>query len=594
MYLRYFGLQEEPFSIAPNPSYLYMSDRHREALAHLLYGVGVGGGFVLLTGEVGTGKTTISRCLLQQLPENTDIAYILNPFLSATELLATICDELGIDTGDDKDSLKNLTDCLYHFLLENHSKGRNTVLLIDEAQHLQFEVLEQIRLLTNLETNTKKLLQIIFVGQPELQALLEKPVLRQLAQRITARCHINPLNYNETREYIRHRLHIAGLPANQELFSSSIVKEIHKKSGGIPRLINVLCDRTLLGTYAQNKSHIDQATLKQAAIEVMGSENGMHRGSRQPSSSASWLPSLAVGILLIAGVALAWWQWPTLLAEFRQAPLATSENAPGQPAGPEPALAQATKTASTAQGNTSSEQAVAEILTADKFSPQNPSAARLPEQQETGVIATPAWFGNQNDAINEILRHAKLVISGAREPCLQLTKIGLRCEFKSAENWQELRQFNRSAVLELGSPDKQITYAPLISMNDTFALISINGQTRQLALTELGELWNGNFIFFWQPPADFERPVALGDRARIVAWVALKFAEIDQQPQALSGEKFSPELFERIKLFQRENNLADDGIIGMKTLLKLNEKLGLAKTTLDELYIAQSSPITKG
>ncbi|MDQ6966306.1 MAG: AAA family ATPase, partial [Mariprofundaceae bacterium] len=190
LYAQHFRLSEAPFSIAPNPRFLFMSEQHREALAHLLYGVNGRGGFVLLTGEVGTGKTTISRCLLQQLPENTDVAFILNPFLDATELLATICDEFNLRIFEDKQSLKNLNDHLYNFLLDNHGKGRNTVLLIDEAQHLQFEVLEQIRLLTNLETDSKKLLQIIFVGQPELRQLLARPALRQLAQRITARFHI--------------------------------------------------------------------------------------------------------------------------------------------------------------------------------------------------------------------------------------------------------------------------------------------------------------------------------------------------------------------------------------------------------------------
>jgi general secretion pathway protein A len=248
MYHSYFGLQEEPFSIAVNPRYLFMSARHRDALAHLLYGVGGGGGFILLTGEVGTGKTTINRCLLEQLPEQTDIAIILNPALNALELLASVCDELGIDYAQADTSLKTLTDRLHEFLLENHRRGRNTVLLIDEAQHLQFDVLEQIRLLTNLETNTRKLLQIVLVGQPELSAILAKPELRQLNQRITARYELQPLNLGETDAYIRHRLQVAGLPANQELFPPRVVRGIHRKTRGIPRLINVLCGRMLLGT----------------------------------------------------------------------------------------------------------------------------------------------------------------------------------------------------------------------------------------------------------------------------------------------------------------------------------------------------------
>ena len=212
MYYQYFGLSEAPFSIAVDPRYLFMSHRHRDALAHLLYGVGAGGGFIVLTGEVGTGKTTLNRALLAQLPDTADVAIVLNPALDAAELLATVCDELAIPyERADAGSLKALTDCLHRFLLDNHARGRKTVLLIDEAQHLSVEVLEQIRLLTNLETDSKKLLHIILTGQPELSAMLARPELRQLNQRITARYDLAPLTRTETGSYIRHRLQIAGL-----------------------------------------------------------------------------------------------------------------------------------------------------------------------------------------------------------------------------------------------------------------------------------------------------------------------------------------------------------------------------------------------
>src|SRR6056300_1351515 len=246
MYHHYFGLAESPFSIAVNPRYLFMSARHRDALAHLLYGVGSGGGFILLTGEVGTGKTTINRCLLDQLPDSTDLAIVLNPALSAVELLATVCDEFEIEYPRDSLSLKRLTDALHGFLLDNHARGRRSVLMIDEAQHLDFDVLEQIRLLTNLETNDEKLLQIILIGQPELTEKLARPELRQLNQRITARYNLQPLNREETEAYIQHRLHVAGLAAGRTLFPKRVVREIHRRTQGIPRQINLLCDRTLL------------------------------------------------------------------------------------------------------------------------------------------------------------------------------------------------------------------------------------------------------------------------------------------------------------------------------------------------------------
>ena len=245
MYHQYFGLAEPPFSIAVNPRYLFMSGQHRDALAHLLYGVGGGGGFILLTGEVGTGKTTLNRCLLEQLPKDTDIAIILNPALSAVELLATACDELAIEYPKGTASLKVLTDALHQFLLSNYSADRKTVLMIDEAQHLNFDVLEQIRLLTNLETDERKLLQIILIGQPEAAAMLARPELRQLNQRITARFNLTALNFDETVVYIRHRLQIAGLSDNRSVFSDAALREVYRLTEGIPRLINLVCDRAM-------------------------------------------------------------------------------------------------------------------------------------------------------------------------------------------------------------------------------------------------------------------------------------------------------------------------------------------------------------
>ena len=299
MYHQYFGLNEAPFSIAVNPRYLFMSARHRDALAHLLYGVGAGGGFILLTGEVGTGKTTINRCLLEQLPQDTDIAIILNPALNAEQLLATACDELGIDYDREEPSLKSLTDALHRFLLDNHHRGRKTVLMIDEAQHLDFDVLEQIRLLTNLETNSEKLLQIILIGQPELAQLLARPELRQLNQRITARYNLEPLNLAETGSYIQHRLQVAGMAPDRVIFPQRVVRAIYQQTRGIPRLINLLCDRILLGAYGRNRSRADMDMLRLAAREVMGEE-------LQRSPSRGWLPWVAALLVLGLGSYLLW------------------------------------------------------------------------------------------------------------------------------------------------------------------------------------------------------------------------------------------------------------------------------------------------
>ena len=268
MFLSYFGLREPPFSITPDPRFLYMSARHREALAHLVYGVGEHGGFVQLTGEVGTGKTSVCRCLLEQLPSHVDLALVLNPRLSPVELLAAVCDELRIPYPAGTTSSKELVDRLYRHLLDAHARGRRTVLIIDEAQSLAPEVLEEVRLLTNLETTREKLLQVILIGQPELGAILDQPRLRQLAQRVTARYHLEPLSLGETRAYVRHRLAVAG--RGGPVFTGVAMRVLHRRSRGIPRLINAIADRALLGAYTRERSQVDGETVRRAAAEVLG------------------------------------------------------------------------------------------------------------------------------------------------------------------------------------------------------------------------------------------------------------------------------------------------------------------------------------
>ncbi|MDH3439051.1 MAG: AAA family ATPase, partial [Betaproteobacteria bacterium] len=293
MYLSYFGFAEAPFSIAPDPRYLYLTRSHQEALAHLLYGVNGDGGFVLLTGEVGTGKTTVCRCLLEQIPGSCDVAYIFNPRLTVEELLSTICVELGIACPPDNTSIKVFVDCINAYLLDANARGRHTVLIIDEAQNLSAEVLEQMRLLTNLETNQRKLLQIILLGQPELAEMLAQPALRQLAQRIVARYHLGSLSKPEVGPYVRHRLEVSG--TQRQLFPEALMGRLYRLSRGVPRIINVLCDRALLGAYTQGKERVDRATLAQAAREVFGQRTAQRR---------SMLQAVSTVLMLAAGVAL--------------------------------------------------------------------------------------------------------------------------------------------------------------------------------------------------------------------------------------------------------------------------------------------------
>src|ERR1700746_3834773 len=287
MYLSFFGLNEKPFAITPDPRYLYLSERHAEALAHLLYGINEAGGFVQLTGEVGTGKTTIVRSLLAQTPKNAEIALILNPRMTAPEFLLTICEELGIGVQDAAPgSLKDLVDILSDYLLRAHAAGKRVVLVVDEAQNLSPDVLEQVRLLTNLETNTQKLLQIILIGQAELRELLARNTLRPLAQRITGRYHLDPLSRAETSAYVLHRLRVAG--ATTEIVTAQALRETFRLSRGVPRLINVICDRALLGSYSLDRHRVTAPLVREAAAEVFGQR-----------MTPDWLPwAVTAGIAL--------------------------------------------------------------------------------------------------------------------------------------------------------------------------------------------------------------------------------------------------------------------------------------------------------
>ena len=301
MYERFYGLEERPFSITPDPRFVFLSRRHEDALAHLLYGVGRGGsgGFVQLTGEIGTGKTTLCRLMLDQVPEHTQIALILNPMLEPRELMRAICRELGAELPDRDAGLEDVGQCLNERLLQIHADGERAVLIIDEAQNMSRETLEQVRLLTNLETETDKLLQIILLGQPELRELLSRPSLRQLAQRITARYHLAPLVASETAEYVRHRIRVAGGPRCP--FPAAALRTLHRVSGGVPRLINIIADRSLMAGYARESDRITPAMVRKAASEVVvGDESG---GSRR---TAAVLAGVAVAAVIAVAATMVW------------------------------------------------------------------------------------------------------------------------------------------------------------------------------------------------------------------------------------------------------------------------------------------------
>jgi general secretion pathway protein A len=537
-----------------------MSARHRDALAHLLYGVGAGGGFILLTGEVGTGKTTLNRCLLEQLPHDTDIAIILNPALNAMELLATACDELGISYDTDNHTLKTLTDKLHSYLLENHARGRKTVLLIDEAQHLDFEVLEQIRLLTNLETHSEKLLQIILIGQPELSQMLAQPQLRQLNQRITARYNLEPLNQEETGAYIHHRLQVAGMPADRVIFPPRVVRGIYRRTRGIPRLINVLCDRILLGAYGRNKSRADMSMLRLAAREVMG-EDG------DKIEPASWVRPVLLAAVLLA--MCAWWALEYVLVQDEVAslePVAITDT----PITPQPARPR--------ESPEPEPSAPVEIV-------ETPPAAEslapaVQPQPEPEPQADPEWLFSPQEGESRLWAlNSSLPQPGAICPEPPLAE--LACVDDSADTWDDLLGLDRPLLLDLVTPERFSATVVLLGMEGRKAWVATARGVATVDLGGIGSQWTGRYRFLWHPPPGFERPLSVGDSSRAVARVAELFARLDDQPRALTDDTFNRALQQRVRLFQREQGLEDDGVVGVQTLLKLNERLGIDITAAD-------------
>ena len=531
MYQGHYGLKESPFSIAPDPRFLYLSGRHREALAHLLYGVGVGGGFILLTGEVGTGKTTLCRCLLEQLPENVRLAYVLNPRLSPVELLQTIIDELRIAPPDAKTSLKALTDVIAERLLENHRRGLSTVLMIDEAQHLSLEAMEQVRLLTNLETNDKKLLQIILIGQPELLERLAQPELRQLAQRITARYHLLPLNRDETGAYVLHRLQVAGVQRSP--FTGNALRALHYYSGGIPRLINTISERALLGGYAREKDRIDEAMMKIAAREVLGDLLYFKRASGERSP---W-PWLAAGCLMTASaVALALW-WPS-----GTEPLAATAKV-SEPAAAAPATNNATPP------------------------PPDPAMAGL-EALATALLGSTEPDRRGDAAAQELFAQWLGDYQPLRDGpfCSHVEAFGLRCESGFADQ-QLLLTYNLPAALKFYGGERGPFWVTLIALDAQRAVVRFGNREAELPLAQFQQLWSGEYQLLWQPPSGYSRPLAEGASGPQVIWLANALATFNGGTAGAVSARFDALLAEQVRTFQRERGLMPDGVAGVQTLI---------------------------
>lgn len=529
MYLSHFGLREPPFSITPDPRFLYMSARHREALAHLVYGVGEHGGFVQLTGEVGTGKTSVCRCLLEQLPAHVNLALVLNPRVTPVELLASVCDELRIAYPAGTTSSKDLVDRLHRHLLEAHTAGRRTVLIIDEAQNLSPEVLEEVRLLTNLETTRDKLLQVILIGQPELAAILDQPKLRQLAQRVTARYHLEPLSRPETRTYVRHRLAVAG--RGRAVFTEPGLRTLHRRSRGIPRLINAIADRALLGAYTREQPRVDAATVRRAAAEVLGEP---HRSWRR----WTWRAAAVALVAATGGLGL------VLLA-------------PGEVARDEAGRGGASPGPSLTAG------AAGPSGAASAASAGSASALRLAD-----VLRDPAVPATKGDALTVLLALWGIPAAGGPPDCETPPTAALEC-LASVGTWPKLRRLDLPAALELAGPEGERRYGVLTALTPSAATLRFGDRVVTAELTEVEPFWDGSFVVLWRPPPG-ALPLRRGASGPATDWLRQRMVwGGGAVPAAERGRPYDQGLVERVVAFQRARSLEPDGVVGGETAILL-------------------------
>jgi general secretion pathway protein A len=539
MYTSFFGLNEKPFAITPDPRYLFMSERHGEALAHLVYGVTESGGFIQLTGEVGTGKTTLVRTLLQnRLPDNADVAVVLNPRLSTLEFLETICEELGILRPEYKGSIKALVDALNKQLLHAYAEGRRVILVVDEAQNLSRDVLEQVRLLTNLETSKQKLLQIILIGQPELRDLLSRDDLRQLAQRVTGRYHLEPLTRDETAQYIEHRLRVAG--ALGEVFDSGAKREIFRLTDGVPRLINVICDRALLGAYSRELRRVNRRLIRRAAAEIKGIPYAV--------PWLRWaLPVIAAVAVVIIGASF----WSLLDADRTQLVEPPAPSADTNP-------------------NETAESAIEEISVVAKPAPE-PVPVPEPTLDEQLILAD--GLTRLDNAFTVLFELWGLEYSGG-DGCVQARNTGHACLINRG-SWSSLRQLDRPAILTLTDSRGDSHRVVLTALLGDHVELSIAGVRVTHPFMSVTDMWFGQYMLLWKPPNG--QPFALGPGAtdENVVWLRQSLVAIDERYRAdpLDSDIFDTALEQRVREFQRDHRLDVDGLVGRQTQIIINSLL---------------------
>ena len=552
MYLTHFGFTEWPFSNTPDPRFVYLSPRHEEALAHLLYGVRERGGFVQLTGEVGTGKTTTCRYLLAQLPEGVDVALVVNPMLTPEELLATVCDELGAAYPPETRTRKVFVDALYRHLLAAHARGRRTVLIIDEAQNLSPDALEQLRLLTNLETATDKLLQIILIGQPELTALLARTQLRQVAQRITARYHLLPFIERDTRGYVARRLQIAGQGLG--VFEPAAVLAVHRASRGVPRLINVICDRALLGAFAQGLRTVNARTVRRAAREVAG-EGGMRRESRVGAVVAAAV-AIAVVVVGAAGWAGAW-RVPSLRALRNIRLTATPEIPPPRIPAPPPIESAPSSTP---------------VAASVGISPPGGVLSANPAPDVAAVLATAGKATTAAAAQTRVLARWGVTVPPGDDPCRAAARAGLEC-YEGRGTWTVVRRLGVPVVIKLMTPDGTRHWAAVTGLEGETVTLQVGERTETLPLAGVDRLWDGAFSVIWRPLPGVARVLGPGMQGPGVAWLRRTIGDGGDASDERGPAVYDDALTARVIAFQKREGLEVDGMAGIETLVRLSTRL---------------------
>ena len=626
MYAKFFGLRQDPFSIAPDPRYLFMSERHREALAHLLYGLNGGGGFVLLSGEIGTGKTTVCRCFLEQIPADCNVAYIFNPKLTARELLRSICDEFHITLPDSAVSSKELIDPLNAFLLREHAANRNNVLIIDEAQNLSSGVLEQLRLLTNLETNQRKLLQIVLIGQPELRRMLARPELEQLAQRVIARCHLDALSPLETTDYVAHRLAVAG-HVGASPFDAKAIARVHKLARGVPRRINLLAGRALLGAFANRQAQVDVKTVDKAALEVFGPDlSGVGRADQRADRRAASGPvsrSVSGGVLgiwpaitlVLAGllVSAALIGGAVLLIEWRAGRVAIS-SAVKAPLAPAASTAASTDTsAGTSVGTSAAPAALPASQALPPSKALTPGAASATATAAPGaasatperVLATASeWAAalaggprTANQAWQQLARQWGVAFTpadSAADACQVTARQQVLCFSARSLPLALIRALNRPGVITLLDAQQRPVLAELTGLTANTASLQIGSKTVTVSLTTLAERWRGDFATLRRVPAGFGGAGNAAVAANTLpnsAWLAAQLARVQgSTSQGTQPAAPGADLRGRINAFQLAHDLSPDGVAGPVTLMQLNRATGVSEPELLKTAALAATP----